>query len=169
VVHAKGDKALAKEKLRRQELNKAWFAKKLSNDAYYSAVDAPTIAGCQRSIARTKKLIALFKKKLRTAKTPRMKKRYIGALSGYKLYGETLVEILKAFKEKESGKVSTNLFPILRKCEKRIAIFTGRAVERNYFFTPEVYPQYFKSSSKKEAEPSEKGEAKNSGQEKKKK
>ena len=156
---AKEDKAITKEKVRRQGLHKAWLNKKLDNDTYYLTVDAPTVAGCQQSIVRTKRLMKVYSAKLSKAKTPRIKKKYIGALKAYKVYGETLVEVMKAFKAKDSGKVSTELYPILRKCEKRIVFYTGRSVKRSYFFTPEVYPEYFKSKAEK-AEDAEESEDK---------
>ena len=151
-ANAKEDKAIVKEKLRRQSLHKAWLSKKIDNSSYYLAVDAPTISGCQNSIVTTKRKMTLYKNKLSKAKSPRAKKKYIGALKAYKAYGETLVEVVKAFKEKQNGKVSTELFPILRKCEKRIVLYTGRSVKRNYFFTPEIYPESFKSKEEKEAD-----------------
>jgi len=147
---AREDKGITKEKVRRQNLNKAWFNKKLDNDAYYQAVDAPTVSGCQNSIVQTQRLMKVYRSKLSKAKTPRAKKKYMGALKAYKTYGETLQEIVKAFKAKENGKVATELFPILRKCEKRILLYTGHSVKRNYYFTPEVYPEYFKSKVDKE-------------------
>lgn len=147
---SKESKAITNEKIRRQALHKAWLDKKLTNDAYYLAVDAPTVSGCQSSIIRTQKVMKLYGSKLRKAKTARTKKKYSGALKAYKVYGETMVEILKAFQAKESGRVSTEFFPIIRKCERRIVLFTGRSVKRSYFFTPEVYPEYFKSKSEKE-------------------
>ncbi len=144
VVSAEDRKDVAREKLRRQVLFKNWRKQKMTNVEYYKEIDRPAALGCTKLLQRLKRDVRYYKVKSSKAKTVKTKKKYIAILKAYKAYFETLDLILVEFKKKRGGNVSTELYPILKKLERRITLYSGKPIKRDFLFTPEVYPSQFK-------------------------